>query len=266
MLTYYHSPPPASSVLEDREKKKTKRRILLKTTDIITVLVILTVVIYNLILRPSPGLSLSSTVYHPKDSYERASAKALNGLTNHTKLSFNSQSVVDTLKKQFPEITLVSVDVPLIGQKPKIKLNIAEPRLFVGDNNTKYVVDANGVAVGKSSDFPNIKDLPIVIDQTGFSIKTGEQILPADNIDFIKKLIAQANQAHVQVRSLTFPPRAQELDLKTIDKDYYVKFYMGSDVILQSGQFLAARHQFDQTGNQPKEYLDVRVPGRVYFK
>jgi hypothetical protein len=34
----------------------------------------------------------------------------------------------------------------------------------------------------------------------------------------------------------------------------------------QAGQFLATRNQFNDTNTQPAEYLDVRVPGKVFYK
>jgi cell division septal protein FtsQ len=49
-------------------------------------------------------------------------------------------------------------------------------------------------------------------------------------------------------------------------RPYFVKFYLGGDSAVQIGQFLAARHQFDQKNSQPTEYLDVRVGGKVFYK
>jgi hypothetical protein len=70
----------------------------------------------------------------------------------------------------------------------------------------------------------------------------------------------------VSVSSLTLPKTAQELDLRTKDRPYYVKFYLGGDALLQAGQFLATRRQFDTSNTQPAEYLDVRVEGKIFYK
>jgi hypothetical protein len=70
----------------------------------------------------------------------------------------------------------------------------------------------------------------------------------------------------VSIKSLTLPKSVQELDLHTSDRTYFVKFYLGGDALQQTGQFLAARHQFDITNSQPAEYLDVRVAGKIFYK
>jgi hypothetical protein len=62
------------------------------------------------------------------------------------------------------------------------------------------------------------------------------------------------------------PPKAQELDLRASDQSYYVKFYLGGDAMIQTGQYLAARQKFAQTKQQPGEYLDVRVSGKIFYK
>jgi hypothetical protein len=77
--------------------------------------------------------------------------------------------------------------------------------------------------------------------------------------------LAQTRRAGVPIKSLTFPPLAQELDLATEDQPYFVKFYLGGDPLVQAGTFLAARHQFS-SGVKPSVYLDVRVPGKIFYK
>jgi hypothetical protein len=62
------------------------------------------------------------------------------------------------------------------------------------------------------------------------------------------------------------PSTAEELDIHTPDRPYYVKFYLAGDALLQTGQYLASRHQFDTTNSQPAEYLDVRIPGKIFYK
>src|SRR5207302_459575 len=101
-------------------------------------------------------------------------------------------------------------------------------------------------------------------DQSGFKTQAGQPALSSQAVNFIKNIITQCHGAKVPVASLTLPKTAQELDFKAADRPYFVKFYLGGDPVLETGQFLAARHRFDQTG-QPTSYLDVRVNGKIYF-
>jgi hypothetical protein len=70
----------------------------------------------------------------------------------------------------------------------------------------------------------------------------------------------------VTITSLSLPSKPSELDLRTKDRPYFVKFYMGGDALTQAGQFLAARAQFDRQNHQPADYLDVRVAGKIFYK
>jgi len=88
----------------------------------------------------------------------------------------------------------------------------------------------------------------------------------ASSAKFINTVIAQSKRANVPIVSFVLPNTAQEVDLRTSDKPYYVKFYLGGDALIQTGQFLAARHQFDATNSQPSEYLDVRVAGKIFYR
>ena len=128
------------------------------------------------------------------------------------------------------------------------------------------VVDSKGTVIGPSADFPSVKDLPLISDETGFETVVGRSVLSRSDIDFITTVIAQARAAKVPIASLALPKLAQELDLRTTDRKYFVKFYLGGDALTQSGQFLAARQKFDSTKKQPNQYLDVRISGKIFFR
>lgn len=230
------------------------------------IVAVLAAIVYSLIVSTNPKIELDSEIYHPISVYHQAAAAGLNSFHNRNKLTFNDKDLILSLKKQFPEISSVSVDLSLFGKTPKLKFTIAAPSFFINSRGVNYVVDSEGVAVDRSTAFPKIKSLPIIIDQTGFSSKGGTQVLSTQAVRFINAVINQAKHARIPIASMTLPALAQELDLRTTDRGYFVKFYLGGDPLVQTGQFLAARHQFDQTGAQPSQYLDVRVPGKVYFK
>ncbi|MGH7156635.1 MAG: hypothetical protein ACREGG_00760, partial [Candidatus Saccharimonadales bacterium] len=87
-----------------------------------------------------------------------------------------------------------------------------------------------------------------------------------DSVGFINTVIAECKHSKVPISSLVLPTTPQELDLHTADQPYYVKFYLGGDVLNEAGQFLAARNHFAQTKQSPSQYLDVRVQGKIFYK
>lgn len=265
-LAYYRSGQQSEKSPFQPKLVKSRPKLSSRFIDFSIVILILLGIIYSLLVSPNPKLVVNSEAYHSLSTYRQAVVKSLQSPKNRTKLSFDDKTIIKSLKHQFPEIAEASIELPLFSQTPTVRLGIAEPSFFLNSGGVDFIIDSEGLAVAKSADLSRVRGLPVVIDQTGYDTKVGHQILSANEVNFINSLIAQAKRAKVSVSSLTLPALAQELDLRTTDRGYYVKFYLGGDVLVQAGQFIAARHQFDQSASQPSQYLDVRVPGKIYYK
>jgi cell division septal protein FtsQ len=221
---------------------------------------------YSLVIKPSSSIELNSQSYQQKQTYQKEANKILSGLKYTNKITFDEQDVVNKMQKHFPEIASARVELPIFAQTPVIYLQISSPSFILTSSSGSYVVDSQGVAVAKTSDFNGAHNLLAVEDQSGFDAGVGKQVMSAGAVNFINTLANQSKHANVNISTLTLPKTAQELDLRTKDRPYYVKFYLGGDSLLQAGQFLATRHQFDTSNTQPAEYLDVRVPGKIFYK
>jgi hypothetical protein len=272
-FNYYRSAP--KSTKSPFQKKKTTPQPRRTFSQILWWLVIFmgsAVILYSLVLHAEPKLAINSAIYRPDETYKQAVAAELNRFVNRTKLTFDDHQLQARLQSQFPEISGVTVSLPLIGQAPTVKLNIAQPSLILKTGSTtpglaeQLIVDTSGTVIGPQSDFPKVKNLPLISVNSDVGAKTGETILSASEVGFIQTLITQAKQAKVPIASVSLPTSAPEIDLRTADRSYFVKFYLGGDALTQTGQFLAARQQFDQTSKQPQQYLDVRVNGKVFYK
>lgn len=273
-LSYYHSaqPAPKSPFQKNARAKNKKPRLLGRLAYWLVIIVILAGFGYSLALRPEPELILSSTAYRSPETYREASVSALKDFQNRNKLTFDEKTLSGALKSKFPEVSSVSVDLPLFGLTPTIHLDIAGPSLvYRGAEGTfggaeRLIIDAKGTVIGPLSEFPSTKDLPLITDESGFEARAGRPILSLSDINFILIVVAQAKKAKVPIASLTLPKQAQELDLRTSDHSYFVKFYLRGDALTQAGQFLAARKQFDEAKKQPSQYIDVRISGKIYYK
>ncbi|HET9721522.1 MAG TPA: hypothetical protein VFP32_00630 [Candidatus Saccharimonadales bacterium] len=269
LTTYYRAdanPSSSNSPFKPQPAKKSHRKLLLGIVDIALIIALVFVVGYSLIVNPSPNVIANSYAYHPAQSYASAASAQLGSLKNHNKISFNEQAVILALQKQFPEISGAQVELPFFSQKPTIRLNIAEPSFKLTSGGQTYIIDSQGIVVAKATDMPNVKNLPSVVDQSGFSANVGKRVLDYSAVGFINTVIAQCQKAKVPISQLTLPPLPQEMDLRTTDQPYYVRFYLGGDPMVQTGQFLALRNQFSKNHNAPSQYLDVRVDGKVFFK
>lgn len=264
LVQYYQSPKPPSPTV--RRRSSSLKLSLIRLVRRLVWLTLAIAFIYNLILEPQPRLGVDSLAYRSEATYQGALAAELRKLTNRSKLTISPSSIQKNLHSQMPEVAQVGIDTPLIGRTPIVKLHIAAPALLLNAQSGLYLIDEQGIAVAKAETLPALKNLPRLEDQSGFPVSIGQPILNSTAINFVNNLIAQANRANAPIASLTLPPLAQQLDLRTSDRDYYVKFYLGGDALGQVGQWLAARHNFDASGQQPAEYLDVRVAGKIFFK
>ncbi|MEK7561713.1 MAG: hypothetical protein AAB541_02525 [Patescibacteria group bacterium] len=246
--------------------KKSSKQLFGRFMDVLMLIVIGAGLIFFLTLKPRPQTIVSSNAYHPSTVYEAAANKAFETLRNRSKLTLDERGIIAALKVQFPEIDTVKIKLPIFSQIPTLWLGIAAPTFNFSSNDKLYVVGSNGVITGLSSQLTGASKLPSVIDQSGFAAEPGKQVLGTEVIAFINTLLAQCQRAGVKVASLTLPAAAQELDLRVQNQPYFVKFYLGGDVLSQAGQYLAAKHKFDTEDLQPEQYLDVRVAGKIYYK
>lgn len=246
--------------------KKSPKQLFRRLIDVLVLIAIIAGLIFSLIVKPQPHTIVSSSAYHPAAVYETAAKAAFKAPRNRTKLTLDKRGIASALKKQFPEIDTVKIEVPIVSQIPTLRLNIATPTFNFSSNNNLYVVGSNGVVAGLSSQLAGASLLPSVIDQSGFAAAPGKQVLGTEAIAFINTILAQCQRAGVKVQSLTLPAAAQELDLRVQNQPYFVKFYLGGDALNQAGQYLAAKHKFDTEGSQPEQYLDVRVAGKIYYR
>jgi hypothetical protein len=234
--------------------------------DVVMLVVIGLGLVYAVLVRPEPAVVVSNTTYHSRVDYQASATGLFQKLQNRNKISLNQAAVIKDLQAQFPEIASGEVELPLFSEKPTIRLSISPPVFQLKSQHDSLVIDHLGVAVAKSSQLPSVSNLPVIVDHSSFSPTVGKQVLSTDSVRFINNLLVQCRRSNIPLKSLSLPPRAEEVDLATKDQPYYVKFYLGGDPLVEAGQFLAARHQFETSGTQPSEYLDVRVPGKIFFK
>ncbi len=263
---YYRGAAKGDSPFEKKLPRRSLRTKVAKILDWLVLLLVIFCLIYSLLVRPDPKVIANSNVYQPSHISQAAAAADLKNLNDRTKLTFDENKAVAALKQKFPEISAADIELPIFGQKPVIHLQIAQPDMIFVSGGKSYVLATSGVLVSSDTSMPAARDLPTVEDQSGFTARIGKAALSSSQVAFINQIVSQCRHADVPIKSLILPAAAQELDLRTTDKPYYVKFYLGGDPLLQTGQFLAARHQFATSHKDPAQYLDVRVSGKIFYK
>jgi hypothetical protein len=268
LTSYYRSKnqPGSASPFKKKPAKHPGRKILFRAADIVLIVLLLAGLIYSLLLKPQPRVAVNDLSYHSQAVYDSQISPLFGGFKNGNKITFDESSTAAAIRKKFPEVQNVRIELPFFSEKPTVWLDISPPAFKLQSSSGIYIVDSQGLAVAGAADLPELKDLVTLIDKSDYPAMVGRQMLSSQAVDFINTVIAQVRHNKVPISSLTLPAVVQEMDLRTADQPYFVKFYLGGNAEVQTGQFLASRQKFIQTKQPPSQYLDVRVEGKIFYK
>ncbi len=186
---------------------------------------------------------------------------------NGNKLTLDTAQVERQIRDKLPEIEDVSVKVPLVGRKPVIAIQLAEPAyILVPQLGNKFILDTTGRAIVDISSLRQPPKLLAISDQSGLAINPGQQILPGSTVDFITTFIQELAYGRVAVSSLVLPSVANQLNVDIAGQKYYIKTNLQGDARLQAGTYLAVAHKLKRTHIVPRQYVDVRVEQRAFYR
>lgn len=195
--------------------------------------------------------------------YQRSIDEILaTSLRNRSKVTINTQRVAAEISRRHPEIEHAIVTVPIIGSRPTVYIAKSEAVFTLQQAGSYYVLSASGFITDVVSGEPT---LPLVQDETGETVMVGKRLVPSSNIEFMRTVLYQLEQSNLEITSFILPAnKAYEVAVRLKDKPYTVRFNLEEDPLQQSGAAIATIEQM--TTSVPVSYLDVRVPGRVYYK
>lgn len=213
---------------------------------------------------------VKTPLLHSQATYETAAQKIMSdSFLNRNKLTLDSAKLSRDMSRQFPELASVTVTVPLLAHRPIVYIQTAQPVLILAASNGSFVLSNNGHALVPSTQLPALAslNLPLVGDQSGLSVKVGQQVLSSQNVSFIEYVAKELTTKNVSPSSLTLPAATSELDVQVTGKTYLVKFNLQSNNARQQvGTLLATMGQLDKQNIAPAKYIDVRVDGRAYYQ
>jgi hypothetical protein len=212
----------------------------------------------------------NQSLLRPPAAYQLAASQQLqHSIWNRNKVTIDTSKLSQQLLNQFPELSSVSVTVPLLAHRPLVYIEPAQPALILATNNGAFVVDTTGKALVRADTAAalNKPKLPVVTDQSGLLIQLNHQALSTASVGFIQTIIAQLAAKQFTVSGLSLPAATSELDVQVAGQPYFVKFNLEStDPRGEAGTFLATIAQLHSQNITPAKYVDVRVDGRAYYQ
>ncbi len=216
--------------------------------------------------NPSTRLFLRDT-----STYQRAAQKLFAASPfNKNKLTVDTTYITSSLRQQFPELQSVSIALPIVGRRPIVYVQPANPVLFLTtQGGGVYILDTAGRALvgGEEATRQTTQlHIPTVHDASGVAVRIGQVALPSNDVDFIIQIVEQLQAKSLQITSLDLPAGASELDVRFQGVSYAAKFNMQGSAREQAGTFLAAKQYLEGHHTAPSAYIDARVPGRTYYR
>ncbi len=211
------------------------------------------------------------SVARPEAAYSQYISKNLReSIWSKTKLTISTDGLEEKIRAEFPEVIDAAVAINFLDRKPVVKLRISQARLIINSPDGVFVLNSQGKAMLPASQLPNAADalakLPLVTDETNLGINQGQNVLNSDEVAFITEVYNQLAAKGVQTDSISLPPLAYQLNVKPQGVNYFIKFNMLSNARKAAGSYLAVKAKLESDGKQPKEYVDVRVEDRAYYK
>ena len=219
-------------------------------------------------IEPLTSSVASSAFLRNTADYQTAADKLLGAsLLNRNKITIDTTKIAQELTQQFPELSGVSITLPLFAHRPIVYVEPAHAALVVAADNGAFVVDNNGKALMPGANLPTAHNLPQVVDQSGLTVQVNHQVLTSDDVAFIETVIAELSARHVAISSMTLPAASRELDVYISGQRYFVKFNLqNNDARQQAGTYLATAAELQREHATPAHYIDVRVDGRAYYQ
>lgn len=208
--------------------------------------------------------AISGGYLKPTSVYQQAVAKLLDtSVANRSKLTADPEGVALELKHEFPELQDVSIDIPLVSNRPIVYVQPATPSLVLRSTHGDYVLNQSGLTLSSVHTLP--AGVVQVVDQSGQTPKPGTQTLPSSTIAFVQMVAFQFKTAKLPINNFILPASAPyELDVRLTGQPYIIRFNLQEDARVQSGAAIGTVQRLK--GTVPAQYIDVRTPGRVYYK
>ncbi|MCA9331205.1 hypothetical protein KC957_04080 [Candidatus Saccharibacteria bacterium] len=188
---------------------------------------------------------------------------------NFSKLTTDTDHTEQEILSKYTELSQVRIQLPLLGRRPTIVLVPTAAAFRIESGGKAYYVSPDGKALLDTSVVDTGSSLLTVNDETSVEVSSGKQILSHAAAQFLVQLDAQLRAERVNSPVLTLSNQAaNQVTMKTPDHDYYVKFQIDDPATVRQavGSYITVRNHFASSGSRPGEYVDVRIPDKVFYK
>lgn len=193
--------------------------------------------------------------------------------------TLNEQAFKQDFKRTFPEIKEVSLKsrAPFRAQLD-VAVTFREPVFKWHDASTakKYLDTEGAVFEHNQAALPD-EDLVIVYDESGLLTDVGQLAIPTSTVRMIAGVpealrplygvVSTKKQSNIHlIKKVVVPQSAREFHVYLKGTRYYIKFNTSRDFNEQIGDLKALQRYLKKRKITPRQYIDVRLPKKAYYK
>lgn len=187
------------------------------------------------------------------------SMKYINTFVGQNIFHLNSMQIADNLKNKESQLENVTVSFG-IPNVLRIKFEERQPVAVWQSNQDYYLIDENAIAFKKIEKVQD--DLMLIVDTQGIKINVPTRIASTKFVEFTQNVKDKIKMLEMKAISFEISETTFQVAVLT-DKNIKIIFDTTRSV---TDQIDAAKEVYDLHKNDIKEYMDVRVEGKVYFK
>ena len=259
----------------DKRKTSGKSSIFRQLPTIISFIVIIGTLFYISTLNSNPEIIIdngSNTVnfLHTTAQYRQTIVSLLDSsFLNKSKFTIDTNALARKFKADYPELDSATIIIPVTGHRLELVLKASTPVLDLKNSTGYYLLSDQGVVIKKFSTLKDMNSTKLVVltDDSNSSVFLAKNFISGQTVSFIQKIIYQYSKKNMTITGMTLPVSPYELDVQSRGVSYIEKYNLLNDANYQIGTYFTTL-QYIKTNNipMPTQYVDLRVPGKAFFK
>lgn len=188
---------------------------------------------------------------------------SINSLHGEHLLTYTTSGMEKNLKKTQGSIKKIKISKGL-PDTLLVSVDLRQPVLVWRSQGKDFLIDKTGVVyTADVSELKSIKDLPLVEDTMNQPVTPGSAFVTPQFVGFINDLNQKFSETFpIKVEKFTVRETTFEIELHTSEGWYAI---LDTNRLIDP-QLLGLESVFEKFGSDIKEYIDLRIEGKAYFK
>ncbi len=199
-------------------------------------------------------------------AHQMVAERYFSGFSNKFKLNFDANDFENFFIENSQGVTGVEVDMGILSTVLNIHIvEHANGLGWIDQRRDKYfLLDTDGVVFEQVDLLPS--NLPVVTDVSGVRAELGSQLLSASSVSFVAALYGEAQAYDIGLSGMIIGETTRDIEATLDGQTFRVKFNSSREAFAQLRDLNLALDHLAGQGEQPLEYIDVRVEEKVFYK